>query len=255
MKLDLEKSFSYVFKDNSWVNKLIAGAGIIVCSYLIFAVPIFVYIFTSSVKMTVLSLFLSFCASIFLSCTLSGFVAEAANKRINYRNSLLPDWADIGQLFVSGLKYFVGYILFSVPILILMFVFIILLTFYLGQSGAEIMNNTGLFLAMVLLGTIFLISAILYSVFCPLMMACFYKDLKILSFVDFKSAMNLLRGNGTNYFIVILIFLAFSFLLQTICSFLLVTVVGIILIPVIYFYFYLVIAEIIAQFVLISRES
>ena len=256
MKLDLEKAFLFVFKDPSCVNKLIAGAGITISIYLVFFMPILVYIFSSSAKITIFSIFLSFIASLILSCLISGFVAETVNKRINYRHSLLPDWSDFRRLVVSGLKYFIGYFLYSIPILILMIVFLILLTFYLGQgNNAETMFVPFGFLGLVLLGTIFLFAMILYSVFCPLMMANFYKDLKILSFVDFKSAIAMLKGNGTNYFVMILIFIALSFLMQSIFTILFVTVIGSILIPLIYFYFYLVIAEVVAQFVVIARSE
>lgn len=256
MKLDLEKAFTFVFKDNSWANKLIAGAGIVISMYLIFLIPILVYVFSSSIVMLVISFFLTFALSMFLSCAISGFVAETANKRINYRNSLLPDWSEFGRLFISGLKYFTGYFLYSVPVIILASIFIVLLTFYLGQGiGAGSLYNATTFFAMVLLGSIFLFLMILYSVFCPLMMANFYKDLKIVSFIDFKSAFAMLKGNGSNYFVMILIFIAFSLLLQAICSFLVVSVVGVILIPLLYFYLYLVVAEVIAQFVIATRED
>lgn len=256
MKLDLERAFSFIFKDNSWVNKLIAGAGIITFSYLIFLMPIFVYIFSSSIIFATISLLLSFLLSIFLSCSIAGFVAETANKRINYRNSLLPDWSEFGRLLVSGFKYFIGYSLYSIPIILFVGIFIILLTFYLGQ-GIETgsLYNPATFSAMVFIGTIFLFCIILYTIFCPLMMANFYKDLKIVSFIDFKSAFEMLKGNGSNYFVVILIFIAFNFLFQLICSFLILSVIGVILIPVLYFYLYLVVAEVVAQFVLATRED
>ena len=256
MKLDLEKSFSFVFKDNSWVNKLIAGGGVIISTYLIFLMPIFVYIFSASIILTIVSFLLSFVLSMLLSCAISGFVAETANKRINYRNSILPDWSEFGRLIVSGVKYFVGYFLYSIPIITLAIVFIMLLTFYVGQGvGAESLYNPVTFMAMVLLGAIFLFAIILYSVFCPLMMANFYKDLKIVSFVDFSSAFKMLKNNGSNYFVMILIFIALSFLFQAVCSLLVVSVVGVVLIPILYFYLYLVVAEIIAQFVLASRDE
>lgn len=256
MKLDLEKAFLFVFKDSSWVNKLIAGAGIIICTYLVFIIPIFIYIISSSVIMTIISVFLSFGVSFVLSCSVSGFIAEVANRRINYRNSILPDWADFGRMFVSGLKYFVGYFLYFIPVLVLMFIFLMLLTFYLGQlNNFKLVSATLDFNCIVLLGTIFLFSIILYSIFCPLMMANFYKDLKITSFVDFKSAFSMLKGNGTNYFVMILIFIALSFFMQTLFSILFFTVIGAILTPVFYFYFYLVIAEVVAQFVVESNAN
>jgi len=256
MKLDLEKAFVYIFKDPSWTNKLIAGAGIVTIMYLFSLLPVFVYIVSMSIPLMTISLFLSFVVIFFLNCAVSGFVAETANKRINYRNSILPDWSKFGRLSLSGLKYFIGYFLYSVPVLILVVLFLVLFVFYLGQGlGIAGFNNTFVFMLMVLLGAIFLFSMVLYSIFFPLMMVSFYKDLKIISFVDFKSAFTLLKNNHSNYFVVILLFIAFNILFQIICSFLVVTILGAVLIPFLYFYMYLVVAEVLAQFILVARED
>ena len=48
MELDFEKSLTYISKDPGWVNKLLAGAGIVLASFAIFIIPLFAYIFTES---------------------------------------------------------------------------------------------------------------------------------------------------------------------------------------------------------------
>ena len=65
----------------------------------------------------------------------------------------------------------------------------------------------------------------------------------------------MLKGNVGNYCILILLFLALSVMTQIVISILTITIAGIIFIPVLYFYTYLVAAELIAQFVLCAKEK
>ncbi len=255
MNLDLEKALVYISRDPAWVNKLLAGSGILFAMYGIFIIPILLYAFSKSGVLFAISFITSFLISVFLCLIFSGFLAETCNKRINYNNSILPDWKNLGTMLVSGIKYFLGYFLYSVPILLLSFVFLFLITFWIGSPSAFDFQEVFIFILMVVLGATFLSFIIAYLVFCPLMMANFYKDLKILSFVNFKKAWSMLRGHAGSYFVVLLIFLAFSFLLQTVVSILAISIVGIIFIPVVYFYFYLVIIEIVAQFVLETKQE
>lgn len=256
MKLDLEKAIVYIFKDPSWITKLLAGSCFIITSYLIIFTPIAVYAISLSTKGFLFTFFLSVILFFLLNALISGYIAETSNKRINYRCSILPDWSELKNIFVSGLKYFIGYFLYSIPIITISLIFLVLLTFYMG-NGLITSNSSSpiLFSAMVLLGAISFFLLILYSLFYPLMTACFYKDLKILSFIDFKQAFKILENNKINYFVLILVFIALYFIFQLVCSLLILSILGVLLIPIIYLYFYLILAEIIAQFIILAREK
>ena len=256
MNLDFEKSLTYIGKDTQWVNKLLAGSGIILAAFAVFILPIFVLILSNSATATILSFVLCFIFSVVLSFALAGYVAETANKRINYQNSILPDWNDFGRFIVTGLKYFVGYFLYCLPLIIASCIYFFLLAVTMSGYHIHSASHQAVpFILLTLLGALLLLFYILVIVFCPLMMCNFFKNLKILSFVDFKEAFSLVKDNAGNYFVLILLFIALSVMMQILCSVLAITVVGLILIPVAYFYTYLVMAEICAQFVLSAKDK
>ena len=252
MELDFEKSLTYISKDPGWVNKLLAGAGIVLASFAIFIIPLFAYIFTESAAAGFGSFVLCFIFSILLILMLAGYFVQTGNRRINYSNTFLPDWNEFGRMMKTGLKYFVGFFIYTLPIMLLSFVFGICLVCTVGHHNAF---HPAAFILLTLLGAFNLLMYILTIVFCPLMMANFFKDLKILSFVNFKNAFEMLKGNVGNYCILILLFLALSVMTQIVISILTITIAGIIFIPVLYFYTYLVAAELIAQFVLCAKEK
>ena len=252
MELDFEKSLTYISKDPGWVNKLLAGAGISLAGFAVFSIPLFAYLFSSSAIIAVLSFLLSFVCSIILYLLCTGYYAQTGSRRINFSNSFLPDWAELGKLLKTGLKYNIGLFIFILPVLIGSVIFLAALAYLIAHKG--LLHPAG-FLFMTLLGAIVLLLHLLTYVFCPLMMANFFKDLKILSFVNFKEAFAMLKGNVGNYCILILLYLALSIMLQIAFSVLFMTIIGLIFVPVLYFYIYLVSAELTAQFVLCAKEK
>lgn len=256
MNLDFEKALTYVFKDPQWVNKLLAGTGLIYAILAVLLIPAAVFVFSDSAFVSGIVFLICYTVSFILSFALAGYIAETANKRINYQNSLLPDWSSFGQFIISGLKYFAGYFLYILPIIVLCLIFLFLTGMMIGSAsfytGAF---NTVIFLLMTLMGALVLMCFILVTIFCPLMMSNYFKSLKTLAFVDFKGAFELLKNNAGNYFVIILLFIAMSILAQFVSSILIMTIAGVILIPFVYFYIYLVIAELCAQFVLSAKEK
>ena len=119
MKLDFEKALTFVTKDPAWVNKTFAGTGILLSIFAIFAVPLIMALFTPNcVVGTVVVFVLCFIVSCVLCCALAGYVCETANKRINYNYSVLPDWKDFGRHIVTGIKYFLGYFIYFIPVVL-----------------------------------------------------------------------------------------------------------------------------------------
>lgn len=255
MNLDFEKSLTYITKDSGWINKILAGGGIFLAIFTIWFFPLLMLGLSGSGVLGLTSFILCFVFAIILTLALAGFMAQTANRRINYQNSMLPDWTEFGRFIITGLKYFAGYFLYLLPVLLISSIFgCLLFTAIHGCPHCGLMNIL-FFIFLTLLGALTLMVCVLFMLFCPLMMANFFNDLKILSFVDFKNAFSLLKGNISNYLVLILLFIALSILLQFIFSVLLITIIGIILIPVIYFYLYLVVAELCAQFVLSAKNK
>lgn len=252
MNMDFEKALTYIAKDPGWCNKLLAGSGLLLASFAVFIIPFLVYIGTLSSIAAGLSFFLCLFASLLLGLVIAGYYVQTANRRINFSNSFLPDWNDFFHLALTGLKYFAGFFLYMLPLLVFGGLYLCTIVHHFASKAAM---NAPTFLLFTLFGALLLMCYILVMIFAPLMMANYFKTLKILSFVDFKEAFAMLKGNVGDYFVMILLFLALSVFLQMAFSFLVITVIGIIFMPVAYFYTYLVSAEIVAQFVLTAKEK
>ncbi len=250
MELDFEKSLTYMSKDPGWVNKLLAGSGIVLAMYAVFIIPFFAYIITDSAAAGIASLLLCLICSAVLSLIMAGYYAQIVNRRINYSNTFLPDWNEFGKLIKTGLKYYVGSFIYYLPFVLLSFIFICCVAVAVDHGF-----HIAAFLLLTGFGAVCAVVGILTMLFVPLMMANFFRDLKILSFINFKSAFEMLKGNVGNYCILILLFIALSVLVQIIMSLLITTIVGIIFLPILYFYSYVVAAELVAQFVLCSKEK
>lgn len=140
-----------------------------------------------------------------------------------------PEFSDFGGLFVTGLKVFLGSILLFIPF--------ILLCFVIGMLFAKAENIASLI--------VYVLYFVYYFV-AYVLLARFAMDEKILSMVDFASAIKLISGNKN-----ILMFILFLFALglvygivTTVCC---VTLVGIILVP------FLIFAAMISNFNLIGQ--
>lgn len=255
MNLDFEKALTYIAKDPGWSNKLLAGGGLLLATFAVFFIPVFMLILTGSGVLGLTSFILCFVGSLLLCLALAGYMAQTANKRINYQNSILPDWSEFWHFITTGLKYFAGYFLYVLPLLILSAVFGMLLFAALHGCPHCSLLNALAFLFLTLLGAFTLMVYLILVIFCPLMMSNFFSDLKILSFIDYKNAFAMLKGNVGNYLVLLLLFIALAILAQIVCSLLMITIVGIIFIPIVYFYIYLVVAELCAQFVLSAKNK
>ncbi|RJQ32218.1 MAG: DUF4013 domain-containing protein [Actinobacteria bacterium] len=103
--MDYAAAFSYMFQDKDWLKKILLGG-------LIFFVPI-----------------LQFAAFGYAIKVLRNVKAGNATP--------LPEWDDIGGMFVSGIKYFVALILYALPAIIIMFILFALI------FGAAAISSAG----------------------------------------------------------------------------------------------------------------
>ena len=104
-------AFSFVFQDSDWLKKLGIAAALGLLAFIVVG-----YI------------------------PLMGWSIEIARRVINGEAEVLPDWSNIGQYFIDGLKAFGIYIIWSAPIWLLSLIFSGLgaATGFMGE-GAEAM--------------------------------------------------------------------------------------------------------------------
>lgn len=197
MSMDFSKSLKAAFCGEGWILKLIIG-GILLC------IPIVNFI-------------------------VFGYFVKYLKNVVN-GNDALPDFSDIGKLFVSGLKLVVGGILLFIPLFVLVFI----LTMIFSKNTALSMLVTG-------------ILELVYTFLSLLMMANFSIDEKILSMVDFKRAFLLLKENQNigSFILYLVAVYVICIVVTVICA---VTLVGLVLLPFVSYIFMVMIDNLLGQF-------
>lgn len=240
MGLNLETAFSFIKKDCEWKNKLLVGGLLMMIPVLLNSLTTLTIKPNQNIDLSIIILILIlFVASIFLSVAVTGYYIKTAHSNIEKDNKELPAWNDLNGLMGLGFKYYVGYFLYSVP-------FTLIGIFFIAMFFAHASLNLPLAIFFAFL-TVILFS--IMALFSFLMIANFAKDLKVLSFVNYPLAADLLRNNWKNYLLLVVFNILISSIFGFITFILGITVIGIVFIPFVTFYMMLVSADLIAQFV------
>jgi len=112
MTIPFDRSFGYIFKSPRWVSTLLIGAGFSFLSFLLIGLPF-----------------------------LNGYLIKLVRFRLKGSEDL-PDWSDLGQIFVDGMKFLLVAAIHTLP-----FVLIAGLVF-LGNIVVEENETAGLILLL-----------------------------------------------------------------------------------------------------------
>lgn len=264
MAMDLEKSFTFITEDSEWKKKLAIGGGLGLLSVLILLFPILLTtLFTPlvTIKFWLLLSLTTICIviSAVINLAIFGYFSITAHNRIHNKEKFLPEWSDFGALIAAGVKTVVGHVLCFLPFILCGAIVFLLAVFPALLFPALLFENnllSGIFsiisLALSLVG--FFVLYALIIIFYFLLFGVFLKDLNVLSFLNFKAAYGLVKNNILNYVIFWLFVIIISLIVELVSIILILTIVGILLLPLVFFYSYLVSAEIFAQFVRTQKD-
>ena len=245
MKMCFEDAFTFVAADSQYKRKLAVGALLSILWVVLLFVP-FSAVFMGNIKISAILFLFCYFIDFLVFLYLVGYTYCVANNRINNNEQILPCWCEFKKIFFTGVKASMGYLIFSVPLYIaLSVIFLMFFGISFLPDGAVSVLFSCVFV-VALLGILCL--SVFYTLGCYLMMAVFSGDLKILSFIDFKSAYYLIKENWVNYLILLLLVIAVGIVLQIAAAVLMCTIIGIIFIPPLCFYSGLVTMDLIAQF-------
>ena len=225
MKIDIERAFTYVKNDPQVVKKFVIGSCLGIFAALIEVVKLFIPD-THGVKLTpeqtsVLYLMISvvlvlMVLGVICSLFLTGYFIKNAHARIENPDSLLPDWK--AGYFVTGLKATIAVLFYIIVAVIIAlgipFLFNVLFHSRPVTAILSIIVYIPLFLALIVIINLASIS--------------FVVDLKFESFFNFSRMKLIYKENIGQFFL---------------------TVIGIIAIPVLNFYQFLVVSDLLAQLV------
>ena len=88
---DIGKAFSFPFKDQRWIGKFLLAAVFMILA--IVGIGIFI---------------------------LAGYLIQVTQRVMRREEELLPDWSDIGIKFIIGFKFVVVYMVYILPVLLLL---------------------------------------------------------------------------------------------------------------------------------------
>jgi hypothetical protein len=121
---DIGESFRFVFRDPNWFLKLFLGGVFTLLSVLLIGIPV-----------------------------IYGYRIELLKRVHRNEEYPLPEWKDVGILFITGLKYIVTQIIYFLPAMILILPFLGIMIYFLalGTAPDELIGTPPL-LALSLLG-------------------------------------------------------------------------------------------------------
>ncbi len=173
--MDIGKAFTFVTDDENWIMKLVIGG-------IIMLIPI-------------------------VNFAGFGYMAEVIRRVRNDDPDALPDWGDFGQFFADGLKLFVGFFIYALPMVLVACVVagIGAATGSLGDSANS--DTLGGAMAIVMIGAqcIMFLLALIPTLLAPAIFARFAEEGTIGSMLRFGDVIGFATANLGSYIVVLLI--------------------------------------------------
>jgi hypothetical protein len=182
--MDVGKSFTYMFEDKEWIAKIAIGGIVVLLSVFIIPIPLLI-----------------------------GY-ALAVIKRVYEGDPMpLPEWSNIGDMYVKGLTAIVGVLIWASPVILLACCSaLLIIAFGAGTDGnsGNMNSMAGILLTCVNCVIILVSLAINLFVYAPL--TNFALTNQINTFWDFRGAWNFIKANTGNYIIAFLLALVANFI-------------------------------------------
>jgi hypothetical protein len=173
---DLGKAFSAYFKDPKWFTKFLIGILWMVACILV--VGIFV---------------------------LAGYFVQITQRVMRREEPVLPDWSDIGGKIVTGFKFSVVYLVYLIPIFLLILPAIVL-GIVAGATGDE-GDAMPVLLSIYIFGVTLLMIpySLAISLFAPIIAYRFAERERISDALDLGAVLRDFQGNWQNVLVIALI--------------------------------------------------
>ena len=199
MDINFERALTFVKNDPAWLEKLMMGAGLAILGLLLYAVPVLLGL-TQNPLIIVPTLGVTLFISFFIYMVITGYTYKTGHLRAHDSEYILPAWNNLFGLFKIGMKALLGHILFLLPIILMFWLMLFLLTMIFAVHEHTIFSIFLVSIEVMALLALIVLETILGIIYY-LMMSIFVRDMRITSFIDFKSAWNLLKENAVNYIV------------------------------------------------------
>lgn len=176
--IDLGRALDHPFKDKDWATKLLIGAGISLVPILNFAV--------------------------------NGYSLEVLRNTEHGQDVPLPKWDDLGKHFIDGIKLFVVQLIYSIPILALVFVMMVMSlgfgwsTEHFSSSARNTMGS-GFAVVVLAMSCVSVLYGLVIAFLTPAMYIQLARTGSIGSTFRLNEMMALVQRNLGDYIVVVLV--------------------------------------------------
>jgi hypothetical protein len=165
---DFGRSFSFVFEDPEWVQKILLGGVFVLASVVIVGI-FFVY----------------------------GYIARLVRNVIDGVQYPLPAWEDLGDYFIEGLRLAAVAACYAIPI-IAVFMVVFIPSFIAGVTDSETLSNAaGLFTGCA--WCVMFPLSLAMGIWLPAALLMTVVDKRFGAGFEFARIWNFLKGNAGNY--------------------------------------------------------
>jgi len=178
MTLDIGKSFTYMFEDESWIMKIVVGG---------------ILLFIPIVNFMVL-----------------GYMVEALKRSADGMDVPLPEWDDFGGKFMKGLMLLVIGIVYTIPIWLVACVLWVLL-FVAGAAESDtLLNLVGLISTCA--SCLYLVWIIVVWLVMPAAWIRYAVTGEFMSAFQFGELFSFISANVANYIVAIILYTVAEFI-------------------------------------------
>jgi hypothetical protein len=166
--MDYGKSFTFVFEDEKWLSKFAVGV-------LVSLVPI-------------------------VNLASYGYMVQLLKNVRDGQEYPLPEWDDFGKLFLDGLKFLAGYLVYTIPLILLGFITIPIAI--AAESGGR--SEDVLAVTIMCISCLVILLSFLPMLLYPALYIQYAKNDKIGDMFRLDEMWDLFKADSANYIIVLL---------------------------------------------------
>ena len=178
MTIDIGKSFTHMFDDESWIMKIVIGG---------------ILAFIPIVNFVVL-----------------GYMVEALKRAADGMDVALPEWDDFGGKFVKGLMLFIIVLVYAIPIILLVCCVGILIPL-LASGDSNAIADTAVLLNLCV-NCLSLVWGILMWLVLPAVAIRFADTGEFMSAFQFGEIFSFITANLANYIVALILVLVANFI-------------------------------------------
>ena len=179
--IDLNRTLSFPFREPDWFPKFLIGALFMILSLFGLGIPV-----------------------------IAGYLVQTTQRVMRREHTVLPEWTDVGVMFVVGFKWCVVYVVYLLPVFVAMlpFLFLTMLGVFLEDNGALDLLATASLLVIL---SLFLIPySILVTLLLPIVTLEFAKRERISDALNVGNVLRIFRAHWRDALVIALIGVAVS---------------------------------------------